>query len=119
MASAMIDTSDGLSTDLRHICEASGVGARVFAEKIPAAAVPEELRRCGLDPQKLALDGGEDYELLFTVPRRRARLLPATHGGVRLTVIGDITRNREMVLKGREDRRTPLVPRGWDPFRNR
>ena len=76
-ATSMIDTSDGLSTDLGHICKASGVGARVWAEKIPLVSVPPELKRLGLDPMRLALDGGEDYELLFTVPKRLARRLPA------------------------------------------
>ena len=66
----MIDTSDGLSTDLGHICSASGAGARVFAEKIPLVNVPPALQSKGLDPLQLAVNGGEDYELLFTVPKR-------------------------------------------------
>src|SRR5262249_5814708 len=73
LASAMIDTSDGLSTDLGHLCEASGVGARLWLKSIPAVRVPPALRSRGLDPLELALHGGEDYELLFTVPQRRRR----------------------------------------------
>lgn len=117
LASAMIDVSDGLSTDLGHVCEASGAGARVFLEKIPKVRVPEDLRRRGMDPRKLALNGGEDYELLFTVPWRMARRLPANYRGVPLTVIGEITRRRKMVLMERDGRVAALRPRGWDPFR--
>src|SRR4029077_644317 len=62
---SMIDTSDGLSTDLRHICQASGVGALVWAPKIPIVKIPKNLQRIGLDPLEMALNGGEDYELLF------------------------------------------------------
>ena len=80
-ATAMIDTSDGLSTDLGHICKASGVGAKVFAEKIPLVNVPPELQRKGLDPLQLAVDGGEDYELLFTVPKRLAGRVPQNVAG--------------------------------------
>ncbi|HKC71592.1 MAG TPA: thiamine-phosphate kinase, partial [Terriglobales bacterium] len=57
LAVAMIDISDGLSTDLRHLCEESGVGARIYAESVPVAGGPANLR--------MALHGGEDYELLF------------------------------------------------------
>src|SRR5712692_9039708 len=117
VATAMIDTSDGLSTDLGHICEASGVGARVYAEKIPTVAVPKEFRRRGLDAQELALDGGEDYELLFTVRRRRARDLPASVHGVSLTVIGEITREKKVILTRRDGHTVVLPPRGWDAFR--
>ncbi len=59
----MIDISDGLSTDLRHICDESGVGAEVELEKIPVAAIGKPARKVDLD---FALHGGEDYELLFT-----------------------------------------------------
>ena len=118
MASAMIDTSDGLSTDLGHICEASGVGARVYMDRIPIVTVPEALRRRGLDPWEFALKGGEDYELLFTVPRRQSRRLPAKFRGVPVTVIGEITRGKKMLLTRSGGRTVPLRPRGWDPFRS-
>lgn len=118
-ATAMIDTSDGLSTDLAHICKASGVGAKVFAEKIPTVSVPPELRRIGLDPLRLAVDGGEDYELLFTVPKRLAERLPRKVQGVPVTVIGEITRDRPIKLFLPSGRSTPLRPGGWDPFRKR
>lgn len=116
IASAMIDTSDGLSTDLGHICEASGVGARVWAAKIPKVKIPNQL---GLDALRLALDGGEDYELLFTVPRRLAGRLPKTISGVPITVIGEITRERKILLVDEQGRTTQLRNQGWDPFRSR
>ena len=69
LASAMIDTSDGLSTDLAHLCEESNVGAELDATLIPHASVGKPAREVELD---LALHGGEDYELLFTVAARQA-----------------------------------------------
>ena len=79
LATALIDTSDGIATDLYHICRASGVGAR-----IPAAAVPVSPRvtaaapHLGRDPLDLALTGGEDYLLLFTATPEMAGRLPAS-----------------------------------------
>ncbi len=126
IASAAIDTSDGLSTDLSHICMASGVGARIWAEKIPAVHIPESLRSCGsnFDRMELALHGGEDYQLLFTVPVSAALFLPGRFRGVQLSQIGEIVPQRakarqlkshvELVpAKGNPE---PLRPRGWDPF---
>jgi thiamine-monophosphate kinase len=116
-ATAMIDTSDGLSTDLGHICKASGVGAKVFLAKIPLVNVPLELQRTGLNPIRLAVDGGEDYELLFTVPKRLAGRLPRELGGVPITAIGEIVRGKKILLVDAEGRGRPLRPGGWDPFR--
>jgi thiamine-monophosphate kinase len=116
-ATAMIDTSDGLSTDLAHLCEASGVGARVWANRIPQVAVPSAMRKLGLDPLKLALDGGEDYELLFTVSKRTSRRLPRVVRGIPVTVIGEITRERHILLMDDAGRTKALPAQGWDPFR--
>ncbi len=116
LASAMIDTSDGLSTDLEHLCRASGAGAQVVADRLPRPAVPPELLRRGIDPLELALHGGEDYELLFAVPRRYAKQIPKSYRRVPLTPIGEITRARAMVIVGSEGRVKPLVARGWDHF---
>src|SRR5450631_1786389 len=113
----MIDTSDGLSTDLGHICKASGVGAKVWAEKIPAVRVPPELQRRGLDPLQIALHGGEDYELLFTVPKRQAGRMPREVAGIPVTHIGEITREKKVVLVGIDGQSNPLLPGGWDHFR--
>jgi thiamine-monophosphate kinase len=111
LASAMIDISDGLSTDLAHICEESGVGAEVQGEAIPRPVIGKPGHAVDLE---IALHGGEDYELLFTA--RRGKKIPARMAGVPITLIGVITRRREIVLShdgfGRE-----LRPQGWEHFR--
>ena len=88
-ASAMIDTSDGLSSDLHHICAASGVGALIDPARIPVDPFIDEASV--VDPFASALSGGEDYELLFTVPRSKLKRLPAELDGVHVTEIGVIT----------------------------
>jgi len=118
-ATSMIDTSDGLSTDLQHICKASGVGAVVWTAKIPAVKVPRGLQRSGLDHLEMALHGGEDYELLFTVPKRLAGKLPRRVRGVPMTIIGEITHGKKVVMLEPSGRTTPLDPKGWDPFRKK
>lgn len=112
LASAMIDTSDGLSTDLAHICEESGVGAEVEAKAIPRARVGEPAHEVALE---LALHGGEDYELLFTAPRNRT--IPSRIDGVPIIKIGHITRIRKVVLRNRRGVVHELKPRGWEHFR--
>jgi thiamine-monophosphate kinase len=117
LATSMVDTSDGLSTDLGHLCSASGVGARVMAEKIPVVRVPAGLGGLKLRPLDLALHGGEDYELLFTVPKKLAGRLRCEVADLPLTIIGEITREKRMVLVGSDGKERPLLPLGWDPFR--
>jgi thiamine-monophosphate kinase len=112
IASAMIDTSDGLSTDLAHICEESGVGAELLSEAVPLAQVGKPRRTVDLE---LALHGGEDYELLFTAPR--SRRVPSQIAGVSITQIGRITRERMMFLINRSGVASKLEPRGWEHFR--
>jgi len=73
----------------------------------------------GRDPQQLALHGGDDYELLFTVPPRKAKLLPKTFRGVALTPIGKITRNRKLCVLEKNGRESQFTPGGWDPFRKK
>ena len=110
LASAMIDISDGLSTDLEHICEESGVGAQIETAIIPRARVGRPEKQVSLD---LALHGGEDYELLFT----SAKEIPAKVAGVRVTRIGRITRGHAMELIEGDGHRRRLVARGWEHFK--
>jgi thiamine-monophosphate kinase len=112
LASAMIDTSDGLSTDLAHLCEESGVGAELDAALIPRARVGKPSREVELD---LALHGGEDYELLFTVPE--SKRMPAQIAGATVTQIGRITRRRRLFLRAEPNVTRELEPRGWEHFR--
>ena len=113
LASAMIDTSDGLSTDLTHICEECGVGAEVEAETIPRARVDKPAHEVALE---LALHGGEDYELLFTAPRNQK--IPSRIAGVQITEIGHITRTRKILLRNRSGGVHHLKPQGWEHFRH-
>jgi thiamine-monophosphate kinase len=117
LATAMIDLSDGLSSDLPRLCAASGVGALLERAKIPQVQSPHLALKHGHDPLQLALHGGDDYELLFTVPPRKAKLLPKTFRGVHLTPIGKITRNRGLLVLEANARATQFTPGGWDPFR--
>lgn len=112
LATAMIDTSDGLSTDLAHICEESGVGAELDAARIPRARVGKPAREVDFD---LALHGGEDYELLFTAPARKN--IPSQVGGVALTQIGRIMRGRQIFVRNANGVAYELTPSGWEHFR--
>ena len=121
IASAMMDISDGLSTDLARLCIASGVGARLVAERIPCVKLPSTrtgpLLKLRLNPMQMALHGGEDYELLFTVPRKIVSRLRSAPGFAEISAIGEIERGKGITLVGADGQSKRLVPRGWDPFR--
>ncbi|HEV2224191.1 MAG TPA: thiamine-phosphate kinase, partial [Candidatus Acidoferrales bacterium] len=117
LATAMMDISDGLSTDLARLCDASGVGARIWSAKIPKVKIPAALARLDLNALKLALHGGEDYGLLFPVPPKSAKLLRRPSSRVPVTCIGEITRQTQILLVRDDGTSAPLPAKGWDPFR--
>lgn len=114
--SAMMDISDGLSTDLTRLCTASDVGAQIRADSLPAVRLPPSLRDRGIDPLALALHGGEDYGLLFTVPAKSVPRLRSIARTTQITYIGEIRRQRKVVLIDRSNRTSPLSPQGWSAF---
>jgi thiamine-monophosphate kinase len=116
IATAMMDLSDGLSTDLPRLCAASGVGARLETSRIAAASVPT-LSGGKVDALDVALDGGDDYELLFTVSPGKARRLPRAFRGVPLTAVGVVTQERFLKLIQPDRKETLLKAGGWDPFK--
>jgi thiamine-monophosphate kinase len=95
------------------------VGAQLESSKIPRVRVPDAVLKQCRDLLHLALHGGDDYELLFTVPSTKAKLLPDSFRGVRLTAIGRIIQKRELLLRDENGRVSQLTPRGWDPFRKK
>jgi thiamine-monophosphate kinase len=114
LATAMIDLSDGLSSDLRHLCEASKTGAKIYAEKIPIHPKLKSFKEFRADALRLALDGGEDFELLFTANPKNAKkiekLLPAA------SRIGEITANAGRIELCQDSKNILIEPRGFRHF---
>jgi thiamine-monophosphate kinase len=118
LATAMIDISDGLSSDLNHLCKESNVGAVIDAARIPIDQVVTEI--CGrraLDPLMLALHGGEDFELLFTVKPENVGKLPKRVDGTAVTAIGAIKDKPYGVKISEGSRVWNLEAGGWEHFR--
>ena len=117
LATAMIDLSDGLSSDLNHLCNESVVGALIQASHLPIDShVVELCGRRALDPLQLALHGGEDFELLFTVRPDAVTKLPRRVDGVPITHIGEIMDSSEGVKISEGTRVWELRPEGWRHF---
>jgi thiamine-monophosphate kinase len=110
LASSMMDLSDGLSTDLGRLCAASGVGAVIRAVDLPGKGTGEARIA-------LALDGGEDYELLFTVAKKNSKFIPGRFRGVPLYLIGEVQKEKKIMLTWENGERRKLQAGGWDPFR--
>jgi len=111
----MIDVSDGLSSDLGHLCAQSRVGAEVLVEQIPLSKELRSAKALKQPPLAYALSGGEDYELLFTVPPGKIKKLKAMR--IAATEIGIITRDRSMRLIDEHGQGRPLTATGYDHFR--
>jgi thiamine-monophosphate kinase len=113
LPTAMIDISDGLSSEVLHIVKQSNVGCNVYEEKIPLD--PQVISTCeefNMDSTTIALSGGEDYELLFTIKQED---FPKIKANPNFTVIGHITEEKEGAhLVTRADTKIPLIARGWN-----
>lgn len=113
---AMIDVSDGLASEILHICKASQVGCKLYEDKIPIDPMTyDTAREFGLDPTVCALNGGEDYELLFTVPQDA---YDKVKNQLDITIIGYITEEAagcEMISKSGNVH--PITAQGWNAFK--
>lgn len=112
LASSMIDVSDGLSSDLRHLVTASGVGAAIFADAIPIDPAMNEFPLFADDAFHLAMNGGEDFELLLTVAQDNV----ATALDLGFHKIGEITPNVGIIEVIRDGRAEILQPKGYRHF---
>ncbi len=113
---SMMDISDGLSSELLHICHNSQLGCRIYEEKIPIA---DEMKAAAykfeIDPTACALSGGEDYELLFTIPQSEHDKLVLNE---QISVIGymtDVAEGTEIITKGGNQYK--LTAQGWNAFK--
>ncbi|MBS1584717.1 MAG: thiamine-phosphate kinase [Bacteroidetes bacterium] len=112
---SMIDISDGLSSELLHICKQSGVGCVLYEDKIPMHTETREMAfEFQIDPTLCALSGGEDYELLFTIPQEEYEKIVLNE---QVSVIGYITDASEgSHLLTRQGNKHPLKAQGWNAF---
>lgn len=112
---SMIDISDGLSSEILHLCKQSSVGCNLFEDKIPLD--PTVISACEefkMDSTLVALSGGEDYELLFTLDQKE---FPKIKGNPNLTVVGHMTAENEGAhLISRNNSKIPLTAQGWNSF---
>lgn len=112
---AMIDISDGLASELIHLCKQSETGCNLYEDKIPIDTQTfETARQFNMDPTVCALSGGEDYELLFTMPLADFEKVKDNPD---ITVIGHmLDKNAGMNLVSRDGSQQPLTAQGWDAF---
>lgn len=114
---SMIDISDGLSSEIIHLCKQSNVGAELYEDKIPLD--PQVISTCeefNMDSTTIALNGGEDYELLITISQED---FPKIKGNPNLTVIGYITeKERGMHLVTRGETLVPIIAKGWNALKD-
>ena len=115
---AMIDISDGLSSEILHLSIKSGLGCRLIESKIPIAQETADMaKELNIDPSICALSGGEDYELLFTIA---ASELPKFRNHPDFTVIGNMTAEKgDYKLIARNGTEIPITSQGWNAFLNK
>jgi thiamine-monophosphate kinase len=112
---SMIDISDGLASEMLHICIQSGVGCNLYEDKIPIDVTTSALAmEFGIDPTTCALNGGEDYELLFTIAQSDYEKVKGVEG---ISVIGHLTeKNEGYHLISKSGTVVPITAQGWDAF---
>jgi len=114
---AMIDISDGLSSEVLHLCKEGDVGCLLYEDKLPID--PMVIQACeefNLDPSMVALSGGEDYELLFTIDQKD---YPKIKGNPHMAVVGHITaKNEGAHLISRNNTKIPITAQGWNAFQD-
>ncbi len=109
---AMIDVSDGLASEVRHICEMSSVGARIFKERIPLSKNTKKLaKKVKKSPHDFALNGGEDFELVFTTPKKNLKKIR----GVKYSVVGEILPKKDGIFLLENGKKTALG-KGFEHF---
>jgi thiamine-monophosphate kinase len=115
LPTSMIDVSDGLSSELLHLCKNSQVGCVVYEEKIPIHSETKEVSfDFGIDSTTCALSGGEDYELLFTISQGEYDKMPMQE---KISIIGYITEaDQGCFLETKQGNRHPLIAQGWKSF---
>lgn len=119
LATSMIDVSDGLSSDLAHICRESKVGAKIYSEKIPIDKNLREFSSENLDLLNFALNGGEDFELLFTINPNNQRKILRLKNELKndaFTCIGEITNNTEIIELISKNKTEILTSKGYRHF---
>jgi thiamine-monophosphate kinase len=116
MPTAMIDISDGLSSELLHICKKSEVGCMLYEEKIPVNDLARQFAyKLELDPTACALSGGEDYELLFTIDQKDFQAISANP---EISIIGHISeKEKGAVILTKGGNQYPLTAQGWNPLK--
>ena len=114
---SMIDISDGLSSEILHLCKNGEVGCNLYEDKIPLdPTVISSCEEFNLDSTLVALSGGEDYELLFTIDQKEFLKIK---GNPNLTVLGHITDKSEgAYLISRNGSKIPLTAQGWNAFQS-
>ena len=110
----MIDISDGLSSEILHLCKNSGLGCRIYEEKIPIAQ--ESIDTCEefkLEASTIALSGGEDYELLFTIDSKDLEKVEKYSD---FAVIGHMTKEIDINLINKDGKSNQITSMGWKSF---